>query len=279
MSELHPKQTLGKQPDYQDPASKQRFKVGDEVRYCPESQQVFLEKSLSSYDGKCPYCGFQIIPPIYTSSPPIEKPPQPALAPSTAPEFLWGAFFVLILFVGTVLWFNGINGSLRSTLIPTHKTVNPPDIFFTPTPSPTVTPTAITAETPTPYPTSTNVPTNTKEPFPTSTKGPTSPVIDLIDFAPKIICDGRRYDVPIHFHDADGDAQDIFWELVYSKKGTTLYSTRRNLEISGSAQIKGAIFNDWIEWNKAKDEVKIRVIITDSTGLSGWKEFEFSCSK
>lgn len=264
MSVSHPKQILHEKPEHKDPASRRQFKVGDDVRYCPQAKLVFLDTT--SYDGKCPYCGFQIA--SSTSIPSLlkEKPSLPPSAPSTAPIVIMGLFSVLILCVGAIFVLNGIN--------------NPPR----PTPFPTA---IIVAETPTPYPTSTSIPTNTKEPIPTNTEepiptntqGPTSPVIDLIDLAPAIICDGRRYNVPIHFHDADGDAQDIFWELVYSKKSTILYSTRRNLEIGSSAQIKGAIFNDWIEWNKARDEVKIRVIITDSTGLSGWKEFEFSCSK
>jgi hypothetical protein len=103
-------------------------------------------------------------------------------------------------------------------------------------------------------------------------------VIDSIDLPSIIVCDGRRYDVPIYFHDSDGDARQIFWELIYSKKNTNLQSTLRNLGIDSSTQINGAVFNDWIAWNTPGDEVQIRVYIYDQGGLTGSKDFGFKCS-
>ena len=158
MSELHPKQTLEKQPEYQDPASKQRFKVGDEVRYCPQSRQVFLENSLSSYDGKCPYCGFQITPSTSTPLLPKEKPYLPSPTSSRVPAFVIGLFFISVLCIGAVFLFNGINNPPHPTPIPTKKKVDPPTMVFTSTPLPvaaktiTSTPRLIVTETSIPTP-------------------------------------------------------------------------------------------------------------------------------
>jgi hypothetical protein len=118
-------------------------------------------------------------------------------------------------------------------------------------------------------------PTNTNIPF-APTAAP--PIIGLIDLPQTIICDGRRYDFPIYFQDSDGDAHLIIWQLIYSKKNTTLSSTPREFVIDSQTQKDGAIFNDWIEWSTPGDEVQIRVYITDGGGLTAWKDFEFRCS-
>lgn len=124
-----------------------------------------------------------------------------------------------------------------------------------------------------------------QQPQPTENLVPTStivvssaPIIDSIDFPQLIVCDGRKYDVPIRFHDLDGDANRIQWELLYSKKQTPLYADAISFYIDSQAQIQGATYNDFIEWHIPGDEVKIRVYIEDRTGLNGSKDFEFKCS-
>ena len=196
---------------------------------------------------------------------------------------LFGAIMILI---GFMFLFPTIKESFKAlspTLIPT-ATVVPITNTVTEITSTPIIITATFSETHTETPTvffsttPTKTPINTETPQPSNTPAPAEPVIDSINLPSIIICDGRRYDVPIHFHDADGDAKDIFWELVYSKKDTPLHSTRRDMKINSSLQINGAVFQDWIEWHIAGDEAQIRVIITDKTGLSGWKDFKFSCS-
>lgn len=157
MSESHSKRILHEEQAYVDPASKQRFKVGDEVRYCPQSRQVFLEKSLSSYDGKCPYCGFQITPSTYTPASPKEKPSLPSPTPSRVPAFVIGLFFISVLCVGAIFLFNGINNPPHPTPVPTQKIVSSPDIAFTSTSLPIVTKTI--TSTPPPIVTETSIPT------------------------------------------------------------------------------------------------------------------------
>lgn len=161
------------------------------------------------------------------------------------------------------------------------------DVFinaFSGTPTATCTATSTISPSSTKIPTETStltpttVPTVTETQKPSVTPLPQSPVIDAIELPSSIICDGRRYVFPIKFHDVNGDADFIEWELIYSKKKTPLTSMPRKFEISSSSQINGAIFEDWLEWYISGDEVVIRVTITDKTGLSGTKDFEFVCS-
>jgi len=105
-----------------------------------------------------------------------------------------------------------------------------------------------------------------------------APVIESINFPQTIVCDGRRYDVPIRFHDRDGDAHRVQWELLYTKKQTPLYSDAVEFFIDSIEQINGAAFHDFIEWHVAGDEVKIRVYIEDRARQSGFMDFEFKCS-
>lgn len=159
-------------------------------------------------------------------------------------------------------------------VVPTEPPIqpSPTDIPALPIDLPTLAPTYTPLPTYTPPPTFTPQPTFTPLPI----KSP--PVVDSIDLPQVIVCDGRSYDVPIHFHDPDGDARQIYWELIYSQKGATLYSTLRELGINSQAQINGAVFPDYIIWRTPGDEVQIRVYIYDSSGLSGWKDFNFKCS-
>jgi serine/threonine protein kinase len=141
-------------------------------------------------------------------------------------------------------------------------------------------PTQMDAPTYTPLPTYT--PQSTFTPLPPPTKIPkpanTSPVIESIELPQNIVCDGSRYNFPIYFHDSDGDANQIAWELIYSKKNTSLDSSPRDFSIDSYAQMNGAVFDDWIEWYTPGDDVQIRVYISDRSGLTGWKDFEFTCS-
>lgn len=105
-----------------------------------------------------------------------------------------------------------------------------------------------------------------------------APVIDSIGLPASIVCDKRKYDVPIKFHDEDGDAHRIQWELLYSKKQTTLYTDAKEFGIDSQLQKQGAVYNDFIAWYTPGDQVKIRVYITDRTNLSGFMDFEFVCS-
>ena len=129
-------------------------------------------------------------------------------------------------------------------------------------------------EPPAPPPTEPPAPPPTEPPVPV--KYP--PVVDSIDIPQVIVCDNRRYDVPIYFHDPDGDAYQIYWELVYSKKGATLYSTLREFSFDSQTQMAGAVFMDWIQWRLAGDVVTIRVNIYDRSGQKGWMDFSFRCS-
>ena len=105
-----------------------------------------------------------------------------------------------------------------------------------------------------------------------------APVIDSIELPKSIVCDGRRYDIPVRFHDLDGDAHRIQWELLYSKKQTPLYADAIEFYVDSQTQKKGAIYNDFIEWYIQGDEVKIRVYIEDRTELNGFMDIEFKCS-
>ena len=120
--------------------------------------------------------------------------------------------------------------------------------------------------------------TETPTPIPTFTSIVASaPIIDSIDIPDSIVCDRRKYDVLILFHDLDGDAHRIEWELLYSKKQTVLYTEAKEFAIDSESQKQGAIFFDFIQWYIPGDEVKIRVHIKDRSGLSGSKDFEFKC--
>jgi hypothetical protein len=154
----------------------------------------------------------------------------------------------------------------------TESQLNPTDVPVFPTDLPTLVPTYTPLPTYTPPPTFTLQPTFTPLPI----KSP--PVVDSIDIPQVIVCDGRRYDVPIHFHDADGDAYQIYWELINSKKNSTLYASLREFSIDSQTQINGAVFMDWIEWKIAGDVVRIRVNIYDRSGQKGWLDFNFKCS-
>jgi hypothetical protein len=121
--------------------------------------------------------------------------------------------------------------------------------------------------------------TPTQEPSSTATKRVGSaPIIDSIDIPKTIICDGRRYSIPVRFRDPDGDAQRLQWELLYTKKNTTLYTTAKEFIIDKQTQISGATYVDFIQWYIPGDEVKIRVHIQDREGLIGSADFEFKCS-
>ena len=116
-------------------------------------------------------------------------------------------------------------------------------------------------------------------PIQTSTRATSSaPVIDLIDLPSIIVCDGRRYDVPIHFHDPDGDAHRIYWQLIYSKMETTLFTDAKEFFKDSQSQMAGTVYEDFIQWYIPGDEVIIRVYIEDRTGEAGYKDFEFACS-
>jgi len=104
------------------------------------------------------------------------------------------------------------------------------------------------------------------------------PIIDSIGLPKTIVCDKRRYDIPIKFHDPDGDAHRIYWQLLYSKKETTLYTDAKEFYIDSEKQKNGATYNDFIEWYVPGDEVTIRVFIEDRTELTGQLDFEFKCS-
>ena len=106
----------------------------------------------------------------------------------------------------------------------------------------------------------------------------TIPVIDSIDFPQVIVCDGRRYDALIYFHDSDGNASRILYALVYSKKQTRFTSEPINLSFSSQNQITGAVLSDYVEWHTTGDEVTIKVIIEDTAGQSSSKEYKFKCS-
>lgn len=105
-----------------------------------------------------------------------------------------------------------------------------------------------------------------------------APVIELIDLPSSIVCDGRRYDVPIHFHDPDGDAHRIYWQLIYSKMETTLYTDAKEFFKDSQSQMAGTIYEDFIQWFIPGDEVIIRVYIEDRNQQSGYMDFEFECS-
>jgi serine/threonine protein kinase len=136
----------------------------------------------------------------------------------------------------------------------------------------------VAAPTYTPLPTYTPQPTFTPQPTYTLAPAKSPPVVDSIGVPEMIVCDGRRYDVPVHFYDPDGDAYQIYWELINSKLNTPLYSTLREFSIDAQTQRNGAVFMDWLEWNTAGDAVRIRVYIYDRTGLKGWMDFFFRCS-
>ncbi len=129
-----------------------------------------------------------------------------------------------------------------------------------------------------PPPTYTPLPTYT--PFPTATpvQAKSPPVIDSIGVPDTIACDGTRYDVPIYFRDADGDTYQIYWELVSSSRGATLYSTLREFSIAAQTQMSGAVYMDWIQWNMSGDTATIRVNLYDRSGLKGSGTFTFRCS-
>lgn len=178
--------------------------------------------------------------------------------------FVVGGLVILMICIVSA---KGIFGSLATPSVTeapvyTYQPENPTEPVATePLPGPTDLPPIPTepptlAPTYTPFPTFTPLPTYT--PLPTLTLPPpkSPPVVDSIDITNVIVYDGRRYDVPIHFHDADGDAYQIYWELVNSKKNTPLYSTLREFLIDSQTQINGAVFMDWIEWNTAGDVVK-----------------------
>jgi hypothetical protein len=121
--------------------------------------------------------------------------------------------------------------------------------------------------------------TETEILIPTATSVVASaPIIDSIDVPDSIVCDKRNYDVIILFRDLDGDAHRIEWELLYSKKQTTLYTDAKEFAIDSQTQKRGAVFFDFVSWYVPGDEVKIRVHITDRNGLRGSKDFEFICS-
>lgn len=207
-------------------------------------------------------------------------------------NFPWAVVIGGVLIVGICIVLavvGGVFGRLAAPVVteapyyapPAENLINP--TAGEPLPSPTDLPPLPTepptfAPTYTPFPTFTPLPSYT--PLPTLTLPPPKlpPVVDSIDIPDVIVCDGRRYDVPIHFHDADGDAYQIYWELVNSKKNTPLYSTLREFSINSQTQIIGAVYMDWIEWNTAGDVVRIRVNIYDHSGLKGSKDFSFRCS-
>ncbi len=118
----------------------------------------------------------------------------------------------------------------------------------------------------------------TSPPEPTSTTSSTAPVIEKIEFPHTIVCDGRRYDALIYFHDTDGNAYRISYELVYSKKGAHFTSEPVQLAFSSQDQAQETVLSDYVEWHTAGDEVIIKVIIEDTTGQSNAKEYEFRCS-
>jgi serine/threonine protein kinase len=151
---------------------------------------------------------------------------------------------------------------------------------FEPQPVPTKPPVFPTNPPPTYAPLPTLVPLPSYTPYPTQTPAPAKspPVVDSIGIPATIVCDGRRYDVPIYFHDPDGDAYQIYWELVNSRLNSPLYSTLREFSMDAQTQMTGAVFMDWIEWNTAGDDVRIRVYLYDRTGLKGWMDFSFRCS-
>jgi len=125
--------------------------------------------------------------------------------------------------------------------------------------------------------TSTVAPARTVAP-PPATAAPAPPVIESIDFPQTILCDGSRYYFPIFFHDADGDAYQVDWELIYSSMNTNLDSDPRDFDVDSQAQQNGTVFEDWIEWYVPGDEVQIRVYISDREGLSDSSDFSFRCS-
>ena len=203
----------------------------------------------------------------------VEKPvraPKKSVSPQSPtqrqPFLKWALIGVIVLCgIATGAWGLYYLSNLPEKLI----TEAPATAVIVPA---TFTPTIVLISVP---PTSTPMPTNTPIP-PTPMASP--PVIGLIDLPPTIICDGRRYNFPIYFQDSNGDAHIIMWQLIYSKMNTTLSSTAREFAIDSQIQRDGAVFNDWIEWYTAGDEVQIRVYITDSGGLTAWKDFKFSCS-
>ena len=134
-------------------------------------------------------------------------------------------------------------------------------------------------------PTSAVADTLTPSPLPSYTPSPTqtimassAPIINSIKFPKTIVCDGTRYDVPIQFHDPDGDAHRVQWELLYTKKQTPLFSDAVEFFIDAQEQINGATFHDFLEWYIPGDEVKIRVYIEDRAQQTGFMDFEFKCS-
>lgn len=125
----------------------------------------------------------------------------------------------------------------------------------------------------------TETPTSLMSLIVTSTRSVSSaPVIDLIDLPSSIVCDGRRYDVPIHFRDLDGDAHRIYWQLIYSKMETTLYTDAKEFFKDSQSQMAGTVYEDFIQWFIPGDEVIIRVYIEDRTRQAGYMDFEFKCS-
>jgi hypothetical protein len=149
---------------------------------------------------------------------------------------------------------------------------NPLIAIPTPTATETITPTQTLA------PTATLIPS----PEPSGTPAIvvlSAPVIDSIEFPQSINCNGQRYDVPIRFHDLDGDAHRVQWELLYSKKQTPLFSDAVEFFIDSQEQIDGATFHDFLEWYIPGDEVKIRVYIEDRAKQTGFMDFEFKCSQ
>jgi hypothetical protein len=141
------------------------------------------------------------------------------------------------------------------------------------TAAPQLNPTIVVADTLTPSP----PPSNT--PNPTATLITSSaPIVDSIEFPKSIVCDGTRYDVPIRFHDPDGDAHRVQWELLYTKKQTPLFSDAVEFFIDAEEQIIGATFHDFLEWYIPGDEVRIRVYIEDRLKQTGFMDFEFKCS-
>ncbi len=117
--------------------------------------------------------------------------------------------------------------------------------------------------------------------LPTATPMPAKspPVIESIDMTPTIVCDGRKYSIRIHFHDPDGDAIRMYWELISSKQNAMTVFPVKDISIDPLVQISGADIKDTFEWVAPGDEVQMRVVIRDQSGLSGSLDFGFVCSQ
>jgi len=157
MTYQHQKQIISKQSPLlgqKDMASHHQFKLNDEVLVCSKNRGAFLEKSLPSYEGKCPFCQ-QILSPQFQpkdsapsyqqnskekkATPPQYQPPSSSRnnGGGIAAIGIGGVLLASFLCVASILFFALINNTPSSpTSSPTRK------------PAPTATPVRITNPTP-----------------------------------------------------------------------------------------------------------------------------------